>query len=157
GLAWTSFVRDGSPASAAADTGLYQPSLPSVASGAGGVSPHVRAVASAQKLVLYAILLYIVVVLLRAALLSTGGATSGAATTLADLSLLIALAALGMALVGVFRLASEFGYGTGARAVCLVLMFVPLVNLLTLLFLNRRAIMVVRAAGLRVGLLGVRW
>jgi hypothetical protein len=156
GLAWTSFVRDDRAASAPPDTDLYQPPFSSAPSAAGGATPGVRAVASAQKLVLYAIALYIVAVVLRIGIVASVGDAAAATTTLGGLDALIALAAIVMALVGVYRLASAFGYSMVVRVLCLVLMFVPLVGLITLVVLNRRATSLLRGAGLRVGLLGVR-
>jgi hypothetical protein len=94
-----------------------------------------------QKLVIYALLAYIAAMLMRGA-------------GLGPFSLVAALSALGMGLVGVYRLSSGLSYSMVVRVIFLILMFVPLVGLLVMLRLNANATTRLRAAGYRVGLLG---
>lgn len=56
----------------------------------------------------------------------------------------------------VFRLAEATGMETAARIVWLLLMFVPLVSLICLLLLNKKATDILRAAGIDVGLMGAK-
>jgi len=66
----------------------------------------------------------------------------------------IAGLAVGIAsIVAVVRLANVL-HGTGVAVLCAILMFVPCLNLLTLLVLNSGATSRLRKAGYRVGLLG---
>jgi len=97
-------------------------------------------IARGQRLVVYAFILYFVAMALQ----STLGLITG----------LVALAALVMALIGVFCLSSGMGHASGLKILWIVLMFVPLINLITLLRLNSSATKALRAAGYRVGLLG---
>ncbi|OOG66389.1 hypothetical protein B0E46_02680 [Rhodanobacter sp. B04] len=98
-------------------------------------------VASAQKLIIYAILAYFAAVAIQA-------------SSMGPVGFLVALGALVLGLVGTYRLCASLGFSTGWRVILLVLMFVPLVNLIVLLVLNAKATARLRAAGFRVGLLG---
>jgi hypothetical protein len=104
-------------------------------------SPELPKVASGQRLIIYAILLNILTVIATA----TVGELAG---------LGVALCALVMALVGLFQLTSGMRYAVGWRVVLFVLMFIPLINLITLVILNSRATQALRAGGYKVGLLG---
>ena len=109
----------------------------------GGIddSEDTEKVRSGQKMLIYAILLNFVTFGLQAA-----------GTPL--LGLLVAITALIMSLVGIFRVGSGMGFGIVAKILLVLLMFVPLVNLITLLVLNQRATKVLREAGYTVGLMG---
>jgi hypothetical protein len=74
--------------------------------------------------------------------------------SIGDAALVIGIAATIMAIVGAVRLAGALGNSIGMRIVYAVLMIVPLVNLITMLFLSSRATKQLREAGYRVGLLG---
>ncbi|MFC5739951.1 hypothetical protein [Dyella tabacisoli] len=100
----------------------------------------VEQTASGQKLVIYAILTYFAAAAIKANLGAIGW--------------LIALCALAMGLVGVFRLSAGMGYSMATKVILTVLMFVPLVSLIVLLVLNAKGTNKLRAAGYRVGLLG---
>jgi hypothetical protein len=102
--------------------------------------PGIDRVASAQKLVIYSILAYFAAMALRA--------------LFGPLGLVVLLASLVMGLVGSFRLCSSLGYSTLTKVILMILLFVPLVSLVVLLILNRKATERLRAAGFRVGLLG---
>lgn len=104
-------------------------------------TPATEQVASGQKLVIYALLLYLAAILLQ--------------LLIGDLAALLFLAVLVMSLIGVVRISSGLGYGVGSRVVLVIAMFLPLVNLITLLLLNARATRRLRAAGYRVGFFGV--
>ena len=100
----------------------------------------IEQVASAQKLIIYAILGYFVAVALHALL----GPIAG----------LLLVLVVCTALIGTFRLCTGLGFSMTSRVILLVLMFVPLVSLMVLLVLNAKATGKLRAAGYQVGLLG---
>lgn len=104
------------------------------------VDGDIDAIASGQKLVIYAILVYFLAAASRVAI--------------GPLALLIFLAALGLAIAGILKLGAGMGFSTLTKIVCVVLMFVPLGGLIMLLVLNSKATTRLRAAGYRVGLLG---
>lgn len=104
------------------------------------VDAGIERVASAQKLIIYSILAYFAAMAVRA--------------LLGPIGLVVLLGALLMGIVGTFRLCSSLGYSLPAKVILMVLMFVPLVSVLVLLVLNRKATERLRAAGYRVGLLG---
>jgi hypothetical protein len=95
-----------------------------------------------QKFIVYACLVYLVAIVLQIAL----GPAAG----------LISLIALPLALIGLVRLCGGLGYSLLVKILLVILMFVPIVNLVTLLILNSRATSSLRAAGYTVGLLGAR-
>lgn len=94
-----------------------------------------------QKLVIYALLAYIAAMFMRGA-------------GLEPFSLIAALGALVMGLIGVYRLSVGLSYSMVVRVIFLILLFVPLVGLLVMLRLNANATTRLRTAGYRVGLLG---
>jgi FtsH-binding integral membrane protein len=102
----------------------------------------IEQVASAQKLIIYAILGYFAAVALQ-----------GVLGLFAALLLVLVVCA---ALVGTFKLCTGMGFSMASRVILLVLMFVPLVSLIVLLVLNAKATARLRAAGYHVGLLGAR-
>ena len=105
-------------------------------------SPAIKKVASGQKLFIYAILVNFLSVGLQAAF----GAIAG----------LVAIIAAVLSVIGVFRLASGFGYSVGIKVLLIFLMLIPFINMITLLMLHSRATKALRAAGFKVGLLGAR-
>jgi hypothetical membrane protein len=106
----------------------------------GGEGPELESVAAGQKLVIYAFLVYIAAGALR--------------ELVSPLLVLLAIPALVMALIGVWRTGAGLGWHVAARILLQVLMFVPLVNLIVLLVVSGRATRALRGAGYRVGLLG---
>ena len=56
----------------------------------------------------------------------------------------------------VYRLAKALQLSTAASVLYLLAMFIPLVSLICLLILNRKAISLLRANGIRVGFMGVK-
>jgi len=109
----------------------------------GGVdsSEEIDKVRTGQKMLIYAILLNFVNIGLQAAGIPL-------------LGFVVAITALILSLVGIFRVASGMGFGVLAKILLVILMFVPLVNLITLLILNSRATRLLREAGYTVGLMG---
>ncbi len=153
GVGWTSHVRNLDPASADQPVRQSSIGLPS----ASLTRDSVRPIASAQKLVIYAIVLNFCAVAVRLVpTLVTSDSFVVVAYGTYCLGLVIALASTVMSLVGVYQLASGLDYAIGWRVLFLLFMFVPLVSLLVLLILNDRATKTLRAAGLQVGLLGAR-
>ncbi len=103
---------------------------------------QIEKVASGQKLIIYAILVNFLTIGLQAAVGEIAG--------------LLAIVAVVMSLIGMFRLASGLGYSTGTKILLVILLLVPLIGLITLLVLNSRATNTLKAAGYKVGLLGAR-
>ena len=56
----------------------------------------------------------------------------------------------------IWKIASALQIETGAKIFCMFLMFIPLVNLMTLLILNGKATRALRDAGIKVGLMGAK-
>ncbi|MFC5526838.1 hypothetical protein ACFPPA_13940 [Rhodanobacter ginsengisoli] len=102
--------------------------------------PQTELVASAQKLIIYAILAYFAAAVVR--------------MLLGPVGLLVGVTAVLMGLVGAYRLCTGLGYPMAVRVLLMVLMCVPLVSLIVLLVLNGKATRRLRDAGYRVGLLG---
>jgi hypothetical protein len=103
-------------------------------------SAEIERVMSGQKLVIYSVLANLGAVLLQGFLGAPG--------------FLITLAALAFSLYGVLRLAGGLGMRLASKVLLAMLMFLPLINLITLLVVNARATRVLRDAGYKVGLLG---
>lgn len=103
---------------------------------------RIEKVASGQKLIIYAILVNFL--------------TIGLVAVFGDIAGLVAIVAIVMSFVGMFRLAGGLGYSTAAKVLLVVLLVVPLVGVITLLVLNSRATKALREAGYKVGLLGAR-
>ena len=103
-------------------------------------SVRLESIASGQKLVIYAILVYFAVIILQLVV----GPIAG----------VLLLVSMVMGIIGVIRLASGLGKSTASKVIFVVLLFIPLVGLITLLVLNGKATAALRAGGYRVGLLG---
>ncbi len=109
---------------------------------------HVR---SGQKLVIWAILLYF---LASACSVMVQETQSVAILAIGGLFALIAiLAVLGMSFTGIFRIWRGLETPVAARVMMLFLLLIPLIGLLTLVFINSRATRFLRAQGYRVGFL----
>jgi hypothetical protein len=100
----------------------------------------VEQIASGQKLVIYAILVNL--------------ATIGLQVVIGQIAGLLGLASLVMSVVGIVRLGRGMGMAPVSRTFLVIAMFIPLINLITLLVLNSRATTHLRNAGYKVGLLG---
>jgi hypothetical protein len=117
---------------------------------------RVREVAIAQKMLMYAIL---------AIFIGRGGGfigllvaagTHNAVLTGVYLVVygLVILATLAFMLFAVLRVARSLAYSTAEKVLLFIGMFIPLVNLITLLALNGKATYRLRDAGVRVGFFG---
>ena len=96
-----------------------------------------------QKMILYAILINIASLVARA--------------VLGDIWLLLfGLVSAVLAVGGVLRLSTGLGYSTGVKILLIILVFVPLISLITLAIINGKATERLKAAGYRVGLMGAR-
>lgn len=93
-----------------------------------------------QRLAIYAILVQIVGVIAQIAI--------------HPIFSLLLLVALVMSLIGVSQLGRHLYGSVGYSILFVILMFVPLVNLLTLLAVNGKATKYLRSAGYKVGFLG---
>lgn len=74
----------------------------------------------------------------------------------ADLWLLLAIAAIGLGVTGLLRMADGLGYSKGKKVGLVILTAIPLVGLVILLSVNGRATKALRASGYKVGLFGAR-
>jgi hypothetical protein len=101
---------------------------------------RMEAIASGQKLVIYSVLVYVMAIVVEATVGAVGG--------------LLGLAAVVMAIVGIVRLGAGMGMSLVAKILLFIAVFLPFINLITLLVLNARATRYLRQAGYRVGLLG---
>jgi hypothetical protein len=111
---------------------------------------------SGQKLAIYAICTFVGTVIVRVLLTSLFkssledddrfliGLLAGAAF----------LVAFVLSLVGRLRMAGGLGISTGWQVVTVILMFIPLLNIVTLLILSTRTTQVLRQAGYQVGFFG---
>lgn len=66
----------------------------------------------------------------------------------------VAVIAGGIAIAGLLRVSAGLGYSSMTQAALFVLVFVPLVGLVTVAMVNERATKALRAGGYRVGLFG---
>ncbi|WP_437752261.1 hypothetical protein [Sorangium sp. So ce1389] len=66
----------------------------------------------------------------------------------------VAVASVALIADGVLKIGRALRWSTSTRAISLILMLVPLVNLITLLWVNSSATKGLRRAGYRVGLFG---
>ena len=72
------------------------------------------------------------------------------------LSLLLSLIALVLAIVGVAKLASGLGINIAVIILCCMLLFIPLINLITLFVLSSKATHLLQANGYKVGIGGAK-
>lgn len=98
-------------------------------------------IAKWQRIILYAILLYIVLIIMEIAIKVSIGAV-------------LVIIPLVLSLIGVTFLAYALWQSYIIAAFYCLCMFVPLLNLLMLVFINSRASARLRAGGYKVGLLG---
>ncbi len=115
------------------------------------LADHLPKVAKGQKLVINAVLAYFVLALLNGSgILDAMGAVGGI------LILIAVLAILGTSLWGVILLVINLNYPMILRIIVVLLMFIPLINWITLLIVNANATKVLRAGGYKVGFLGAK-
>lgn len=98
--------------------------------------------ASGQRMVIYSILGYFLAMGLQKGIPFVAG--------------LLVLAALITALIGTFRVAAGLKIPIPFRIILFILMFLPLLNILTILWMSSSATKKLRAAGYTVGFLGAK-
>ncbi len=110
-----------------------------------GPDAHERlpSVATGQRLLLCSLVGFIVFSLLKVSLPGL-------------LGFFLGWLALGMSIVGMVKVCRGTGMPTFATVGCVLCLFLPLVNLVVILFVNSRATKHLRAGGYSVGFLGAR-
>lgn len=101
---------------------------------------EVEKVKKGQKLIIYAILINLSAYLVQMAV--------------GQVAVLVTLASTIVALVGLYHLSKGLGMSILTKIFVLILLFIPLLNILTMLVINSKATARLRAAGYKVGLLG---
>jgi hypothetical protein len=120
----------------------YQPPKSELSDNVNVPSEAMEKLASGQKLVIYAVLVYFIGVFGQ--------------TILGPLVLVFFLAALSMSLFGLFRILKVRQSHIAVKVILFLLLFIPLINMLTLLRINANATKTLRQAGYKVGLMGAR-
>lgn len=105
-------------------------------------NPWLDDVASGQKLVIYGILVYFL--------------TGGLSVAVGPLAFFLFPVAMVMGWLGIYRITRGLDYPIWMRILLMLAMFIPLVSLIVLLFLNSQATGKLRDAGYSVGLAGAR-
>ncbi|MFI4882189.1 MAG: hypothetical protein ACIAQU_06350 [Phycisphaerales bacterium JB064] len=121
-------------------------------------------VAKYQKLLIWLILAQIILILAAVGIgVSSGmagqqpGATPGAAQTGGVLIIQLVSFAVSIAsIVVIVLLTGALGWSVVGRVVAALLMFCPIISLITLLVINSKATNALKAAGYKVGLMGAR-
>ena len=103
-------------------------------------------VASAQRLLIIALAIVLVVVIAEYAI--------GRPPAMRTASLVVDIAALVLSLVGVVRMGLALRLRWWTTALCFVAMFVGILNIIVMGWLNARAMKVLREAGWKVGVFG---
>lgn len=125
------------------------PTAPAPAADAGpAAAPDPARVASAQKLLIIALAIVLAVVIAEYAL--------GRPPAMRTASLVIDIVAIVLSLVGVVRMGLALRLRWWTTALCFVAMFVGLLNIIVMGWLNARAMKVLRTAGWKVGFFGSR-
>lgn len=101
---------------------------------------EVEKVKKGQKMIIYAILINLSAYLVQMAV--------------GQVAVLVTLASTIVALVGLYYLSKGLGMSILTKIFVLILLFIPLLNILTMLVINSKATARLRAAGYKVGLLG---
>lgn len=101
-------------------------------------------VASGQRMLILAILVNIVALVARGA--GADWLVFGPVSVLAGVA----------AVFGLLRMTNGLGATSGMQVVLVILVFIPVVSLITLAMVNSRATKALRAAGYEVGFLGAR-
>lgn len=115
--------------------------------------PSIAKVASGYNLVFYAILLWFGAMFF-AILVYAGDIWLPVA--IGNIALVIGtVVSLTLALIGLLRVLSGLGYARRAQILFVIVMCVPLIDLVILLWLNRKVTKALRAAGFRYTFIGV--
>jgi small-conductance mechanosensitive channel len=101
---------------------------------------EIEKVKKGQKLIIYALLINISVYLVQMAV--------------GQVAVLVTLISIVTAFVGLYYLSTGLGMSILTRIFVLILLFIPPLNILTMLVINSKATAKLRAAGYKVGLLG---
>lgn len=101
---------------------------------------EIEKVKKGQKLIIYALLINISAYLVQ--------------MVAGQVAVVVTIASIIMALVGLYYLSKGLGMSILTKIFVLILLFLPLLNILTMLVLNSKATAKLRAAGYKVGLLG---
>lgn len=130
---------------------------------------NIADVAKWQKLLLWIILAQIILIIVAVGLAATGslgaqpaapGAGSQAASAGATAAVLaIQVVSVGLSIASVvviILLTGALGWGVAARVISALLMFCPIISLITLLVINAKATGALKAAGYKVGLMGAQ-
>lgn len=109
---------------------------------AGDNKEEVLKVAKGQKKVIYAVLLNILANVVQ--------------IYIGQIALLVTVAALVISIYGIIQMSKGMGYSVLTICFLFVLFLLPLVNILTLLYINSKATAKLRNEGYTVGLMGAR-
>lgn len=109
------------------------------------MNENLEEVAAGQKIIIYTIIANFLV-----------GVSQRSTPELGMMISIVAILVTVAAIYGVYRLCTGLGYSIGIKIVLMILMFIPLVNLITLVILSFKATKKLRGAGYEVGLLGVK-
>ncbi|OAB62791.1 hypothetical protein AY599_06375 [Leptolyngbya valderiana BDU 20041] len=132
-----------------------------------GPSVNLPEVAKWQKILLFIILGMLILYVANIGLAVTGNlnapppAGSPAGTPASPTAISLVLSAVGLALVvgaivAMILIGGALGWGILPRVLCALLMFCPLINLITLLVVNAKATAALRAGGYKVGFMGAQ-
>ena len=121
--------------------------------GIDSITNAIEEVASGQKLIIFSILFAILTHFLVTGIAVAIGVNRGPVGVFV---IMLSIVAIAIPIIGLVRLAAGLGYSTGTKILLIILMFVPFINVITLLVLSSRATKILRAAGYSVGLLGAR-
>ncbi len=116
--------------------------------------PNVRAVAIAQRRIMWVILGAILLTMSLFAGAVFAQFTGVAGIIIIGLLTLVRLALLVLMMICIYQLSSALNNSVGVSVVFVVLMLVPLVNLIVLLVLNQKATNYLKQNNIRVGLMG---
>lgn len=105
-------------------------------------TPEIRKIAEYHKLLLWSILVAILANFIRFALNNS------------PIGLLVYFAAAGFEIFALYKLGRSLKYSIVLMIFLFVCLFIPLVSLLILLFVNSQAITALKAAGIKVGFMG---
>ena len=116
----------------------------------GRTIDDIRRIAARQRLMIWCVLAMLLVYALSVANTFTGGNTP-VTFAICGVNLLLMV----FLIVGVVSVQTALGTHIVMRVIGAILMLIPLIGLLSLLSTNNRATAILRAAGLRVGFMGV--
>ncbi|WP_201549965.1 hypothetical protein [Psychrobacter fjordensis] len=106
---------------------------------------NVEDIASGQKIVIYSIVANFLV-----------GVSQRSTPELGVIVIVFSLLVTAAAIYGAYRLCTGLDYSVGIKVLVVVLLFVPFINLITLIVLSVKGTKVLRQAGYEVGFFGVK-